>query len=52
MYKIKNSLLYTENVVNFINTAKYEDSLLFLFPVRHDVWCDFLGKLNEQKQDI
>ena len=44
MYKINISMLQTEKADTFINTAKYEDNLLFLFPLYHDIRLDFLGK--------
>ena len=43
MYKIKISLLHTENADTLINTAKYEDNLLLLFPLCHDIRHDFFG---------
>jgi hypothetical protein len=46
MYKIKINLLHTENVDTPINTTKYEDNLLLLFPLRYDIRPDFLGKFD------
>jgi len=47
MYKIKISLFHTENIDTPINTAKYEDNLLLLFPLHHDLQLDFFGEIQQ-----
>jgi hypothetical protein len=52
MFKIAICLLHTENVDTPANTTKYENNLLLLLPLHHDVWCDILGKFGKQKECI